>query len=515
MCARGPNLKALTKKEKLMDAQSLRSIVDNLPAAIFVKDEELRFVLSNKHHDKLIGKSEDTLLGLSDADFYSPEAADGFMQRDRQVLQNGSLSEVEEEAIRQDGVRHIQVARKAKLVTPHGRTYLIGTCQDISETKRREEQQKLLAETVPVGVVQIDDNGSVRFANKLCLEYLGLHQKPDNFQPVQSALATVPPGFPGVKSRFETQVTARNGKSARFLVISSGWTSSPGEVQRVAIVSFVDITETTRLSSSLEQKSERLGNIIQQTQQSVMTIGTTSSALTDGAAALSMQTEAQLAQLEEMTTALRQLSAAVKQNSTNSDIANKLSLEAAQVASEGSSMSSSVSESMQKINAASKRVIAIVDLVQEIAFQTNILALNAAVEAARAGDAGRGFAVVASEVRTLAQRSGQALKDIKQQIDESTKQIAQGSDLVNGMSTKLTAISDSTQNVAKVVSQIAVASQQQTTGLAQVSMAASQLERSAQANASLVDRLTSSADTVDKSINNLMGIVSVSESEAA
>jgi PAS domain S-box-containing protein len=507
----GRREKSKTKRERLRDAEVLLSVIDKLPTVIFVKDDQLRFVLSNEYHDKAIARTEEEILGLTDRDFYQSEAAEGFMDRDQSVLTNGVTSEVEEFVTRQDGATYYQYTRKARHQAPDGKTYLIGTCIDITENKRREEQQRLLAETVPVGVLQVDELGVAKFANKLLLDYCGLSNKPKTLSDVTARLGRLPTEFPGEKCRFEIDMASIQGIRKRFMVISSGWTVSPGEAQKVAIVSFVDITETALLHASLEEKTFRMGSLVTQAQQSVDSIGTTTTGMRHGASRLSAQTDSQMSQLEEMTAAIQQLATALKVNSENSERANRLSLDSTKVASEGAQMSDDVASSMRKINETSRQILAIVDVVQEIAFQTNILALNAAVEAARAGEAGRGFSVVASEVRTLAQRSAQALKDIKAHVVENDKQLKLGSNTVAAMNEKLANIAKATTETAKMMSQIAVANQQQSVGVDQISSAAVQVERAAQINAQLVDQMTSSVAMVDESINALKSLVADSE----
>jgi PAS domain S-box-containing protein len=499
--------KTTNQSERLRDADVLLSIIDKLPSIIFAKDDQLRFVLSNKKHSELAGKTEKELLGFSDEDFFNADVVKGFVERDRAVLETGIASEIEEVVTRPDGTSIPLIARKVRHIAPDGKTYLIGTCFEISETKRREEQLRLLAETVPVGVLQVDGQGRVQFMNKLAGDYFSLSSKPESFSVFLKMLSNVPHGFPAKEVRFEATLKTGQNAARRMLVISSGWQSSPGEAHQVAIVSFVDVSEMMQLRGIAEDRSQQLGTLMDRTRSSIATIGATATSLNGGAATLMSQTDEQISQLDEMTSAIAQLADAVRLNSENSMRANKMSVESSAVAVEGQSLSVGVSEQMGKIKESSRKISSIVDLIQEIAFQTNILALNAAVEAARAGEVGRGFSVVASEVRGLAQRSAESLKAIKSLIDESQHYVKQGSELVDQMKDKLGAITTSTGETARIVSQIAVASQQQAAGVEQVNAAARQVEQAAQANSRLVDQLTSTAMTVDKSISDLADLV--------
>ena len=200
--------KTIAKPEsaRLDNVGVLLGILDNLPTSIFVKDEQLRFVYSNAGHCDLIGKPESALLGFSDADFYSADIASGFMARDRAVLKTGAASVTEEMATRRDGKTRPVVTRKAKHVAPDGKTYLIGTNTDLTEIKRREEQYRLLAETVPVGVMRVDESGAINFTNQLCLSHLGLSHSPASFAEVADLFAVSPPGFPGLAQNFESGI---------------------------------------------------------------------------------------------------------------------------------------------------------------------------------------------------------------------------------------------------------------------------------------------------------------------
>ncbi len=202
---------------------------------------------------------------------------------------------------------------------------------------------------------------------------------------------------------------------------------------------------------------------------------------------LSVRTEYQASSMEETTASMEELSTTVRQNADNAKEANKVAIAARDAASKGSEVTYEAVAAMSRIEGSSTKISEIVGLIQEIAFQTNLLALNAAVEAARAGDAGRGFAVVASEVRALAQRSGQASKDIKELILNSADEVRAGVDLVNKAGGSLEEILTSVKSVADFVSEISTASQEQAAGIDQVSQAVTSMDEIIQQNSALVD----------------------------
>jgi methyl-accepting chemotaxis protein len=269
--------------------------------------------------------------------------------------------------------------------------------------------------------------------------------------------------------------------------------------------------ELLRLKADTNGTAEKLATIVEQTVEGMTTIKGATKQLAMGAVDLSSRTEEQVAGLEEMAAAIRQLSATVKQNAGNAQQANQLALDARSAADGSSQVASAAVEAMGHIETSSGRIAEIVGLIEEIAFQTNLLALNAAVEAARAGDAGRGFAVVAAEVRALAQRSGQALKEIKTLIGESTGHVRKGVDLVNRTGATLSDIGGAVKRVADIVAEIASASREQSDGVQQVDEMVTQMESVTQKNASLVEESTASLSSVDRQVDGMLEVVSFFE----
>jgi methyl-accepting chemotaxis protein len=212
---------------------------------------------------------------------------------------------------------------------------------------------------------------------------------------------------------------------------------------------------------------------------------------------LSQRTEEQAASLEQTSASMEEMSATVKKNAENAMQANQLTNGSRDVADKGGQVVAKAVDAMARIEDSSRKISDIIGVIDEIARQTNLLALNAAVEAARAGDAGRGFAVVASEVRSLAQRSSQAAKDITVLITNSSSQVQEGVGLVNQAGTSLTEILASIKQVADIVADIASASSEQSTGIDQINKALNQMDEVTQQNSALVEENAASAKTLE------------------
>ncbi|MFN7183764.1 MAG: methyl-accepting chemotaxis protein, partial [Thermomonas haemolytica] len=211
---------------------------------------------------------------------------------------------------------------------------------------------------------------------------------------------------------------------------------------------------------------------------------------------LSMRTEQQAASLEETASSMEELTSTVKQNADNARQANQLAIGAASVAESGGEVVQKVVSTMGDIQTSSRRIADIIGVIDGIAFQTNILALNAAVEAARAGEQGRGFAVVAAEVRSLAQRSAGAAKEIKQLITDSVVKVEEGSALVDQAGKTMGEIVGSVKRVTDIMADISAASQEQSSGIEQVNQAITQMDEGTQQNAALVEEASASAESM-------------------
>ena len=250
---------------RIHDAAVLLDILDHLPTSIFAKDEQLRFVYSNDAHCAMIGHAEEVLLGQSDADFYPAGEAQEFLANDRAVIEGGIISESEEMATGASGISVAVLTRKTRLVTPDGKRYLIGTNTDLTEIRKREEQYRALAQTVPVGVWQVDETGTTSFANPRFMTYAGIDTDDLSVTDIAALLGGERQDFPGAATRFETDLRSSTGAERRVLVISSGWLTLSPDGMRSAIVSVVDISEMTQLKRINDEisrlNSELAGNM--------------------------------------------------------------------------------------------------------------------------------------------------------------------------------------------------------------------------------------------------------------
>jgi methyl-accepting chemotaxis protein len=243
--------------------------------------------------------------------------------------------------------------------------------------------------------------------------------------------------------------------------------------------------------------AERIGATIAEIKASAAEVTNASAEISTSTTDLSQRTEEQAASLEETSASMEEISATVKKNAENAQAANQSSSATRDVADRGGQVVAQAVEAMARIEESSRKISDIIGVIDEIARQTNLLALNAAVEAARAGEAGRGFAVVASEVRSLAQRSSQAAKDIKDLITNSNGQVKEGVDLVNRAGTALTEIVESIKKVAEIVADIANASAEQAGGIEQVNKALTQMDEVTQQNSALVEENAATAKTLE------------------
>jgi len=253
---------------------------------------------------------------------------------------------------------------------------------------------------------------------------------------------------------------------------------------------------------------ESLSVLVAKVRAGTETIATASSQIAAGNQDLSARTEEQASSLEETASSMEELTSTVRQNADNARQANQLAQSAADVAAEGGAVVQQVVETMGAINESSKKIVDIISAIDGIAFQTNILALNAAVEAARAGEQGRGFAVVAAEVRTLAQRSAAAAKEIKELIGDSVGNVDAGSKLVDRAGETMTHIVASIRRVNDIMGEITAASAEQSAGIEQVNQAVGQMDQVTQQNAALVEEAAAAAESMQNQAAQLNIVVS-------
>ncbi|WP_137171610.1 methyl-accepting chemotaxis protein [Massilia sp. HP4] len=267
--------------------------------------------------------------------------------------------------------------------------------------------------------------------------------------------------------------------------------------------------ETGALLRALGHMNTSLSKIVDEVRSGTQTISGASSEIAAGSFDLSSRTEQQAAALEETAASMEELTGTVRQNADNARQANQLAIAASSVASQAGQAVDQVVATMGSINDSSRKIVDIISVIDGIAFQTNILALNAAVEAARAGEQGRGFAVVASEVRTLAQRSAAAAKEIKQLIGDSVEKVDTGTKLVDHTGATMREVVDSIQRVTDIMGEISSASQEQITGIDQVNQAMGQMDNATQQNAALVEEATAATAAMQEQAQRLAQVVDV------
>ncbi|GGI54367.1 methyl-accepting chemotaxis protein [Oxalicibacterium solurbis] len=264
-----------------------------------------------------------------------------------------------------------------------------------------------------------------------------------------------------------------------------------------------------QLQKAIQQMNINLRSVIGDVCMNVASINVATREIASGNMDLSGRTEAQASSLEETASSMEELASTVKQTADHASQANKLTLSASEVAGKGGSAVQNVSATMNEISTSAKRIVDIIGLIDGIAFQTNILALNAAVEAARAGEQGRGFAVVAAEVRSLAQRSAGAAKEIKVLIDDSVQKVETGNQLVGSAIATMDEIVQSVQQVTDIMNEIATATREQGNGIDQVNMAVTQMDETTQQNAALVEQSAAAAKSLEEQTLQLLRSISV------
>jgi methyl-accepting chemotaxis protein len=265
---------------------------------------------------------------------------------------------------------------------------------------------------------------------------------------------------------------------------------------------------SSSLLFTMKQMQQNLGLMIKNIKDVSSTIQNSSNEIASGNMDLSSRTEKQASSLEETATAIEELTSTVKQNADNAKVANNLIISSSDIATKGGEIVGDVVNTMKEINTSSQKISEIISIIDSIAFQTNILALNAAVEAARAGEQGRGFAVVASEVRNLAHRSASAAKEIKELINISNEKVNIGTGLVDKAGKTMNEIVASVKKVADLMSEISLASQEQSVGIEEVNKAIVNMDNMTQQNSALVEEVAASASVMQEQSEALFDSVS-------
>ncbi|MDR5779426.1 methyl-accepting chemotaxis protein [Caballeronia sp. LZ065] len=280
-----------------------------------------------------------------------------------------------------------------------------------------------------------------------------------------------------------------------------------GDLRREVVVTSRD--EMGQLLAGLARMRASLLDTVRSVRSGSESIASATQEIAAGNTDLSSRTEEQASALQETASSMEELTGTVRQNADNARQASTLAANASAIAGKGSAVVTQVVDTMREINGSSSKIADIITIIEGIAFQTNILALNAAVEAARAGEEGRGFAVVAGEVRSLAQRSSAAAKEIKELIDTSVARVQTGSALVDEAGRTMAEISGAVQRVTDIMGEIAAASQEQSSGIEQVSRAVTQMDEVTQQNAALVEEAAAAAQSLEDQAGRLRQAVAV------
>jgi methyl-accepting chemotaxis protein len=282
---------------------------------------------------------------------------------------------------------------------------------------------------------------------------------------------------------------------------------SQGNLSQQIVVETHD--ETGQLMAAIRDMQASLAKVVGQVRGNADSVATASAQISQGNTDLSQRTEEQASALEQTSATMNELGSTVRNNAENAKQANQLARTASEVAQRGGEVVGEVVNTMKRINESSRKIAEIITTIDGIAFQTNILALNAAVEAARAGEQGRGFAVVAGEVRSLAQRSAEAAREIKSLIGASVERVEQGSMLVDKAGETMTEVVSSITRVTDIVGEISNASSEQANGVNQVGEAVTQMDRVTQQNAALVEQSAAAAQSLTEQAQHLVAAVSV------
>ncbi len=291
------------------------------------------------------------------------------------------------------------------------------------------------------------------------------------------------------------------------IALSSAQRIGEGDLRDAIAVDGRD--EVGQLLAAMQEMQSSLTNTVVTVRDNAESVATASIQIAQGNADLSSRTEEQASALEETSSTMTQLGMTVKNNADNARQADQLAKNASSVAQEGGQVVNDVVETMKVINESSRSIADIINVIDSIAFQTNILALNAAVEAARAGEQGRGFAVVAGEVRNLAQRSAEAAKEIKNLIMASVERVELGSELANKAGETMRQVVTSIRQLTDTVAEISSASAEQSTGVDQVGIAVTQMDQTTQQNAALVEESAAAALSLKEQADLLVRAVSV------
>ncbi len=487
VCLVGALLTSLLSNKHLRHENTqMRTAFDSMAQGLCMFDAAERLIVCNSQYSKMYGlASDDVRPGTTLSEILAKRVAKGTFARDPEQYRREFLSEIARGCAMVHEVKTMD--GRALLVKNHpmkGGGW-IGTHEDITERRQTEQDKRVATE------------------REAALENMAREFEEAVGGIVKAAVA----------GDFSRHIDLA-GKTGMVLNIGTALNSLCADIAKV-IDDLIDMLDalangdlTQRMTTDYKGKFavladnanksvERIGATIAEIKASAREVTNASAEISTSTTDLSQRTEEQAASLEETSASMEEISVTVKRNAEYAQAANQSASGTRDVADRGGQVVAKAVEAMAKIEESSRKISDIIGVIDEIARQTNLLALNAAVEAARAGEAGRGFAVVASEVRSLAQRSSQAAKDIKDLITNSNDQVKGGVELVNRAGASLTEIVDSITKVAEIVADIANASNEQSTGIEQVNKALTQMDEVTQQNSALVEENAATAKTLE------------------
>ncbi|WP_338338237.1 Cache 3/Cache 2 fusion domain-containing protein [Xanthomonas citri pv. bilvae] len=474
------DLRARLERDHLIASEALRvrTALDDVSTNVMIADAERRIIYVNRPLQRMLSEMQDVLrhdLPNFDATALSTTRIDQFHRNPEQSRLLDQLKSTHTAQI-EIGGRIVQEVVSPVVAATGERMGYVVEWSDRTQQVQVEQEVALVVEAAAAGDLseRIDVRGKHGFLLLLTQQLNTLlDNNADGLSRVSGLLSSLSQG----------DLTAR----------------MDGALQGV----FATIRDDANATA------DQLAGIVHRIKDASLTINSAATEIATGNGDLSRRTEQQAAALEETAASMEELTATVKQNADNADQANRLVLDAAGVAAKGGDVVNRVVTTMADIDASSKKIAEIISVIDGIAFQTNILALNAAVEAARAGEQGRGFAVVASEVRTLAQRSAGAAKEIKHLIEDSVTRIGNGAALASEAGSTMQQVVTSVQRVTDIMGEITSASREQAAGITQVNQTVTQMDETTQQNAALVEEATAAARSMEDQAAQLVDAVAV------